>query len=265
MFNFLLELYWPFVFFLFGSLLGSFGNVVIARWPKGESLVRPRSHCPQCKKTLTWYELVPILSWIFLRGRCLGCRAKISARYPLVEALTGALFVSVYLQYGLTWTALELCLLSFGLVTVSFIDHDHYLLPDLFTLSGIVIGLVGAVFNPERDFLSAMGGVLLGGGFLWSIAYLYFVFRKQEGMGGGDIKLLAWIGAVLGWKAIPFVILVSSLVGSVAGLLSGFKSSEGMKKVIPFGPFLAIAAVLYYLGGQGLAHTYLGLFLPFVE
>lgn len=263
--NLLSQLYWPAVFFLFGSLLGSFGNVVIARWPKGESLVRPRSHCPSCERTLSWFDLVPIFSWIFLRGRCRSCKAKISARYPLVELVTGALFSLVYLQYGLSWTALELCLLSFGLVTVSMIDYDHYLLPDLFTLSGIVIGLVGSVLNPERDFLSAFGGVLLGGGFLWSIAYLYFVFRKQEGMGGGDIKLLAWIGAVLGWKAIPFVILVSSLVGSVAGLLSGLRSEEGMKKVIPFGPFLAAGALLYYLGGQGLAHTYLGLFLPFVE
>jgi leader peptidase (prepilin peptidase) / N-methyltransferase len=132
-------------------------------------------------------------------------------------------------------------------------------------LSGIVIGLVGALLNPERSFLDALLGVLIGGGFLWAIAYFYFVFRKEEGMGGGDIKLLAWMGAVLGWKAIPFVIITSSVVGSLGGIWVALKQKKGMKAAIPFGPYLALGAVAYLFGGQEIASWYLKLFIPGVD
>ncbi len=174
----------------------------------------------------------------------------------------GFAFVGAFYFFGPTWYFLEVSILLFGLITVSFIDIDHFLLPDIFTLSGIVLGLVGAALNPERSFWDSLIGFLMGGGFLWAIAYLYFVFRKEEGMGGGDIKLLAWIGAVLGWKAIPFVIISSSLIGTVGGVLTAMKSRNGMKTVIPFGPYLALGAVLYLFGGEALAHWYLGLFIP---
>jgi leader peptidase (prepilin peptidase)/N-methyltransferase len=150
----------------------------------------------------------------------------------------------------------------FALIIACFIDIDHFLLPDVFTLSGIVIGLIGALLNPERSFVDALLGVLLGGGFLWAIAYFYYVIRKEEGMGGGDIKLLAWIGAVLGWKAIPFVIIASSVVGTVGGAFAAYRDRKGMKTVIPFGPYLALGAVVYLFGGDGIAHWYLGLFIP---
>ena len=136
------------------------------------------------------------------------------------------------------------------------------ILPDEFTLSGIVIGLIGAALNPQREFLDAFFGVLMGGGFLWGMAYIYFLFTKQEGMGGGDIKLLAWIGALLGWKAIPFVIMSSAIIGSVVGLFMARKQKAGLKTVIPFGPYLALGAVLYLFGGQTIALWYLDLFLP---
>lgn len=251
--------------FILGAMLGSFANVIIYRLPKGESVVTPRSHCGQCKKTVAWYDNIPILSWFILRGRCRHCQAKFSIRYPLVELLMAVLFVMAYHFIGLNWYLLEVCIFIFSLVTASFIDLDHYILPDVLTLPGIVIGLVGALLNPERDFLNAILGVLLGGGFLYAIAYFYFIIRKQEGMGGGDIKLLAWMGAVLGWKAIPFVIISSSLIGTVGGLFTAFRHKQGMQTVIPFGPYLALGAVLFLFGGESLASWYLHLFIPGLE
>lgn len=248
--------------FIFGALLGSFGNVVILRQPKGESIVLPASRCPQCSTPIKWYDNVPIFAWMWLRGKCRACGKSISMRYPLVEFITASLFLAVYLKFGLSWYTLELLIFVWGLVVVSFIDLDHMILPDVFTLSGIVLGLIGSVLDPERDFIGALAGVLMGGGFLWAIAYLYWVIRKEEGMGGGDIKLLAWIGAVLGWTSIPFVIMVSSIIGSIVGLIYAYRSQAGLKSVIPFGPYLALAAILYILGGEDLGHWYISLFLP---
>jgi len=259
------QLYGYFVFGMFGALLGSFGNVIIYRWPKGLSVVSPRSACPHCSKVLSPWELIPIFSWIFLRGKCSACAAPISPRYPLVEMLMTFLFCLTYYRFGWSWTSLELTLFIFAAVTASFIDLDHFLLPDVLTLSGIGIGLLGAIFNPERQFMGSLLGVLVGGGMLWAVAYFYYLYRKEEGMGGGDIKLLAWIGAVFGWKAIPFIVLVSSVLGTFGGIAAGLKSNKGMKAVIPFGPYLVVAALIYAFGAQSLAHTYLRLFLPFVE
>lgn len=248
--------------FVFGLLWGSFANVVILRWPKGENFISDRSRCPSCKNQIAWFDNIPLLSWIFLKAKCRNCKNPISIRYPLVELVTGILFLMVFLKFGVSWRTLELLYFTWALVVVSVIDLDHMLLPDLFTLSGIVIGLLGAALVPERDFMSAFWGVLLGGGFLWAIAYFYLLVRKQEGMGGGDIKLLAWIGAVLGWTAIPFVVLVSSVLGSLVGLILAVRSKAGLKSEIPFGPYLALAAILYFLGGEALGLWYVGLFLP---
>lgn len=248
--------------FIFGLLLGSFANVVIHRLPKGESVVKPRSRCPKCGVLIAAYDNIPVFSWLLLRGKCRSCQAPISIRYPLVELVTGVLFAAIFLKHGMTWSTLEYLLLAWGLVVVSCIDLDLMILPDVFTLPGIVLGLVGAAINPDRSFYSSLAGVLMGGGFLWAVAYLYLVVRKEEGMGGGDIKLLAWLGAVLGWPAVPFVVLVSSVVGSVVGLVLAIRGRAGLKSVIPFGPYLALAAVIYLLGGDRLGMWYIGLFLP---
>ncbi len=242
--------------------MGSFANVVIWRLPLDQSVVKPRSRCPKCSTPIAWYDNVPVASWLLLKGRCRFCRSPISFRYPLVELLMGALFTSVVWQYGTSWIALEYLVFVFGLVVVSFIDLDHMILPDEFTLSGILIGLLGATLNPGREFWPALAGVLMGGGFLWAVSYVYLALRKQEGMGGGDIKLLAWIGALLGWQSIPFVILTSSLLGSVVGLVAARKSGAGLKASIPFGPYLALAAVLYIFGGARLGAWYLQIFVP---
>jgi leader peptidase (prepilin peptidase)/N-methyltransferase len=261
LFNFEISLF----LFLLGACLGSFANVIIYRLPNQESIVHPRSHCGACKKTIAWYDNIPILGWFILRGRCRQCGAKYSFRYPFVELLTATLFVLAFHFVGFNWFLLEVLIFFFCLVVVSFIDIDHFILPDVFTLSGIVIGIIGAILNPERNFLDSILGVIMGGGFLWLIAYLYFLFRKEEGMGGGDIKLLAWIGAVLGWKAIPFVIVSSSILGSVIGILIAWKSQKGLKTVIPYGPYLALGAVLFVLGGEAIGLWYLELFFPFLN
>ncbi|RYZ89865.1 MAG: prepilin peptidase [Proteobacteria bacterium] len=230
--------------------------------PAGLSVVTPRSRCQNCKTNIAWYDNIPMISWLWLRGQCRHCGAKFSFRYFFVELLMASLFVLAYHYLGLTWFLLEALIFLFGLVCCTFIDFDHMILPDKFTLSGIVIGLAGSLINPERGFFDAMLGVLLGGGFLWAMAYLYFAFTKQDGMGGGDIKLLAWIGAVLGWKAIPFVIMASAIIGSVVGLAMAKKQKQGLKTVIPFGPYLALGAVLHLFGGQAISLWYFNLFLP---
>ena len=250
------------LFVLLGLCFGSFSSLIVYRLPKKQKIAIDRSRCPHCSQTIVWWQNIPVFSFLLLKGQCAHCKQKISWRYPLIEVLMASLFLLAYLKLGLTWTLLEILIFIFGLVTVSFIDFDHYILPDVFTLSGIVIGLVGAALNPERELASALWGVFIGGGSLWLIAYLYWVLRKQEGLGGGDIKLIAWIGAVLGWPAVPFVIFSGSLLGSVAGVLVAFRNKEGLKSVIPFGPFLALGALLYLFVGRELGLWYVNFFLP---
>lgn len=221
-----------------------------------------RSRCPSCKKTISWWDNIPVLSFILLGRKCRHCGAAISYRYPLVEVLTGSLFALIFVQFGWSWTTLEYIVFGFGLIVVSFIDLDHMLLPDIFTLSGIVVGLVGAALNPERSFMSAFLGVLVGGGLLWAIAVLYYAWRKEEGLGGGDIKLLAWIGAVLGLKSIPVVILFASLWGSFFGLALALFRGAGMKTAIPFGPYLALGALFYIFFGELAQEWYIQMILP---
>lgn len=257
-----LDLFYYVMFFIFGAVWGSFANVVIYRLPKDESVVKPGSHCYSCKTPIKWYDNIPILSWFILRGRCRACGARFSFRYPLVELIMAGLFTLSYHYVGFSWSLLEYLIFIFGLVVCTFIDFDHMILPDEFTLSGIVLGLVGAALNPQREFLDALFGVLMGGGFLWGMAYVYYLLTKQEGMGGGDIKLLAWIGALLGWKAIPFVILAAAIIGSVVGLIAARNQKAGLKTVIPFGPYLALGALMYLFGGETIALWYLDLFLP---
>jgi len=183
-------------------------------------------------------------------------------RYPLVEFLMGLTFASLFLQVGFSWILIEYLIFSFGLIVVAFIDLDHMILPDIFTWPGMGLGLLGAAINPERSFLDSLGGAALGFGFLYSIASIYMLIRKEEGMGGGDIKLLGWIGAVLGWKSTPFVILASSIIGSIIGIILAIRTKGGLKSTIPFGPYLVIAAFAYIFGGEAISRWYLSFFLP---
>ncbi len=245
-----------------GAVLGSFANVIIYRWPKDESIVSPRSRCPHCLCPIKFYDNIPVISWFLLRGKCRHCQGKIPIRYMFVEALMAILFFLVWNVHGLTWLTLEYFVFVFGLVTASFIDIDHFLLPDILTIPGTLAGLLGGFLNPERSFLESLLGFLFGFSILWFIGYAYRFLRKQDGVGGGDLKLLGWIGAVLGWKAIPFVVVISSLSGSILGLVLAAKGGRGMKTAIPFGPYLTFGSLIYVLGGEFLALEYLHWFIP---
>ncbi len=189
-------------------------------------------------------------------------KQKGALRPFILELLMGALFALLIHYVGWKYLLLEYLLFTFAVVTASAVDWEHMILPDSLTLSGIGIGLAGALLNPEagREFLPALAGMFMGGGFLWLIAYFYYSLKKEEGLGGGDIKLLAWIGAILTWKAVPFVILLACLTGLLAGVLMMFRSASYLKQSIPFGPYLAFSALVYIFWGQNLARLYLSWF-----
>ncbi|MCS6837294.1 MAG: prepilin peptidase, partial [Bdellovibrionaceae bacterium] len=242
-------LYYRAVFFVFviflGLIMGSFANVVIYRFLSNESVIDPLwSRCPGCQKIIKWYDNIPVLSWLLLRGKCRHCGTSVSIQYPLVELLVAILFVFNFQKFGINFSFWEYSLYAWILVVVSFIDIKSYLLPDIFTVFGILAGFMGSFINPQRDWLDSAIGIVLGGGLFWFLSFVYFYFKKQVGLGGGDIKLLAMIGAFLGWKALPLVILIASITGSVAGLLAMRKSTKGLKTMIPFGPFLAIGGLI---------------------
>ena len=230
--------------FLFGSFFGSFANVLIYRMQRSQPLrLFGRSRCPRCSYVIPFYLNIPIFSWFLLRGRCRNCEAPFSFRYSVVEFLTASLFALLFLFIGWKWFLLEALIFSFGLIVVSFIDLDQMILPDSFTLSGIVIGLFGGWLNPERSFQSALLGAFLGGFVFWFVSWLYLSVRKREGLGGGDIKLSAWIGAVLGWSSLPFIILSASFLGLLAGLALIVLKKQSFDTPLPFGPFLSLSAL----------------------
>ena len=221
-----------------------------------------RSRCPHCNYKIPFYLNIPILSWFFLRGRCRNCQVRLSFRYPLVEFLMACLFAGLFVLVGWKWFFLEALIFVFGLVVVSFIDWDRMILPSFFTLPGIYLGLLGGFLNPERAFSSALIGWLAGGFILWLSGYLYFKIRRQEGMGDGDVSLMGWIGAVLGWKSISFVLIVSCFFGVVFGFWGMLRNKKDARTPFPFGPCLAVGAVCY-LFIQLLVPDFLRLFSPF--
>ena len=238
--------------FILGAVIGSFLNVCIYRIPAGESIVSPPSRCPQCGAGIRWYQNVPILSWLFLRGRCAACKTSISARYPLNEALTGLLFALVIYSFGFSPATLVYWLLAAALVVITFIDLDHQIIPDVISLPGIVVGFLCSFFIPWVGWLDSLLGILLGGGILMLIAYGYEFLAKREGMGGGDIKLLAMLGAFLGWKAIFPIVFLASFAGTLIGVPLMLLQKKDGKLALPFGPFLALAAIIYLLYGPQL-------------
>ena len=231
---------------VFGLILGSFLNVCIHRIPRRESIVHPPSSCPHCGNRIRFYDNVPVLSFLLLRGHCRSCRGSISVRYPLVETITGLLSLALIVRYGVSVQYFLWLAFCAGLLVIAFIDLDHKIIPDVLSIPGVILGFVLSFFpvNPITVFESILG-ILLGGGSLYLVAFLYSWIRGQEGMGGGDIKLLAMIGAWMGWKALPFVILISSLTGTLIGGGSLLLSRQKLSEQIPFGPFLSLGALLY--------------------
>ena len=245
--------------FVLGMMVGSFLNVCICRMPKNESIVSPPSHCPLCSHQICWYDNIPLISYLLLLGKCRGCGARISLKYPLVELLNGVLTLLLFLRFGPTPVFAALFIFCSALVVITFIDIEHQIIPDEISLPGIVIGFVLSFFLQGHSWLNSLLGILLGGGSLLAVAYLYQRLTGKEGMGGGDIKLLAMMGAFLGWKAVPFIVFASSLVGSLFGITIMLLQKKDSKLAIPFGPYLAFCAVLYIFYGESLIRWYLGL------
>lgn len=244
---------------LFGMTVGSFLNVCICRMPKDESVVSPPSHCPQCNYRIRWYDNIPVISYLLLRGRCRGCGVRISLQYPLVELLNGLLTLALFLRFGPTLAFAVLFVFCSALVVITFIDLEHQIIPDEISLPGIVIGFICSFFLNGHSWVNSLLGILLGGGSLLFVAYGYQWLTGKDGMGGGDIKLLAMMGAFLGWKAVPFIIFASSLVGSVVGVTIMLLQKKDSKLAIPFGPYLAFGAVLYIFYGRQIIHWYLSI------
>lgn len=246
--------------FILGLLIGSFLNVCIYRIPAGVSIVSPPSRCPHCGSSIRWYQNIPILSFLILGGKCGSCRAGISWRYPAIEALTGALFVLVFISFDMSAATAVYWLFVAALVVITFIDLDHQIIPDVISLPGIVVGFLCSFAVPWLSWRDSLLGILLGGGSLYLVAFLYEFLTKKEGMGGGDIKLLAMLGAFLGWKAILPIIFISSLIGSLVGVPLMLVKKADSKLAIPFGPFLALGALIYLFWGPQLIAWYLSFY-----
>jgi leader peptidase (prepilin peptidase)/N-methyltransferase len=241
----------------FGLIIGSFLNVCIHRLPRGESLVWPASRCPHCRHALKPYDNVPVLGFLMLRGRCRECGAPISARYPFVELLTMGVFIAAYLLYPLP---LMVQRIAFGcaMIVLFFVDLEHHRLPNEITLPGIVVGFVCSFFMPP-GWMSSLIGILAGGGVLWAIGALWFALRHEEGMGFGDVKMLAMIGAFLGWQLMVATLFVSTVLGSVIGVALIAAKRGNMKTALPFGCFLAIASILSSVAGEWAVRWYMSL------
>lgn len=269
------------VVFLLGLILGSFLNVVIHRLPlmmerqwrtqcaelRGESfpppapldLLTPGSHCPTCGHGIRAWENIPLLSYLFLRAHCNHCNTLISPRYPLVEFLTGILSALVAWHFGVSMETLAALVLSYALITLTFIDLDHQLLPDSITLPFLWLGLALSLFDVFTDVRTSLIGAIAGYLSLWLVYHLFRLLTQKEGMGHGDFKLLALLGAWLGWKMLPVIILLSSLVGAVLGTIWLSLSGQGRSTPIPFGPYLAAAGWLALMWGQELNQFYFSL------
>jgi leader peptidase (prepilin peptidase)/N-methyltransferase len=242
-----------------GAVIGSFLNVCIHRLPRNESIVYPASHCPRCGAPIKWYDNIPIVSYVVLRGRCRRCRDGISVRYPLVELASAAFCFLLVYRYGPTVSAGVYYAFACALIVVTFVDLDYYIIPNVITYCGIPLGLAASFVIPEVTVRDAFIGAALGGGLLFTVALLFEWIRKKEGMGFGDVKLLAMIGAFLGWKGVILTVVVSSFVGAVVGYAALKLSKKGLEHPIPYGPFLALGGLLYLFGGSGWVNWYLRL------
>ena len=227
-----------------GAIVGSFLNVCIIRLPREESIITPGSHCPHCNHPIMFYDNIPLISYFLLRGKCRSCKRSISAQYPLVEGTTAISSLLLFLKFGVSLSYLFYFSFVAALVVITIIDLYHQIIPDVISIPGIGVGLFGALIIPHITFFNSLLGILLGGGSLFVIATLYQWLFKREGMGGGDVKLLAMIGAFLGWDAVILTILLSSLIGSITGIIIMALKGKDFKYAIPFGPFLSLAAVI---------------------
>ncbi len=244
--------------FILGLIVGSFSNVCIYRIPRNESIIYPASHCPKCRTKIKAIDNIPLLSYILLKGRCRNCKSKISIQYPIVEFLTGVLYLIIYLVYGLSIQSLIYIILSSALIIISLIDLNEQIVPDVISLPGIVIGFIISFFVPYISFINSALGVLAGGGIILIIALAGSAIFKKEAMGGGDVKLAAMIGAFLGWKYITISLFLGFFIGALAGIFLILSKIKSREDVVPFGPFIILGSFITLLWGEKIISWYLG-------
>lgn len=288
------------VSFVFGCLVGSFCNVCVGRWPYGESVISPRSRCPKCKNPIAWYDNIPLLSWLFLGAKCRHCKLPISWQYPFVEALTGVLFLLVFWRFGFDAATPVYMGLCAAMIVVTFQDFADWTIPNEITFPGIPLGLVLSVFAMflegktqlrVLDPVDSLLGIALGGGSLYAMDRITVLLLKKPGMGFGDVKLLAMLGAFLGWKGVIAIIVLASFAGSIIGILmllffrmrgesttTTLTTEETAEKdspldedddgvtleghYLPFGPYLALGGIVYMFVGPELWDWYISLMTP---
>jgi leader peptidase (prepilin peptidase)/N-methyltransferase len=257
--------------FALGAIVGSFLNVVIHRYPRGESVVMPPSHCPHCNALIRPYDNIPILSWLILLGRCRACREPITARYPLVELANALFYLAIFQRTGLSITFLPLAAIVSMTIALIYIDLDIQILPDVIDIPGIVIGLamgamhVGALvpdLTLSATLLESVVGAAVGAGILLAIGMTYKLVRKIEGMGLGDVKMMAMLGAVMGWEPVMFILILASTTGAIIGILIALRSHDGMQTALPFGVFLGIAALVMLFFGRAMMSAVLPWLAP---
>ncbi|NLJ41899.1 MAG: prepilin peptidase [Clostridiales bacterium] len=241
----------PFLIFLFGMLLGSFFNVCTYRIPRGESISFPPSHCPSCEHRLVASDLVPLFSYIFLRGKCKYCQAKISITYPLIEFITPVLYLLLYYTYGISWDLLVYALVISILIIITFIDIEHFIIPNALVLAGLIIGILSLIIGVSPiEWVDALLGLILGGGAILITAILAKLILKKDGMGGGDIKLMAMIGLFMGWRQTGIILLLSVYISFIFIIVMLIFKTKKTGEYLPFGPFIALATVISILYGD---------------
>jgi leader peptidase (prepilin peptidase) / N-methyltransferase len=246
---------------LFGLCAGSFLNVCIYRLPRRQSLVHPRSRCPRCGRTLSWFDNIPVVSWLFLRARCRQCGASISPQYPIIELVTALVAAAIVALTPPGPLLASRLVLAGTLIVLFMIDLEHQILPNAITLPGIVIGFLFSLVAPPGP-LDSLLGILVGAGVLYAIAAGYYLVRREEGMGMGDVKMLAMIGAFLGWRAVLLTLVLSSFAGALVGIaLLAFKR-EGLRYALPFGTFLAMGALVAMVVGDDIIAWYVSFYEP---
>lgn len=215
--------------------------------------------CPNCRAKIAFYDNIPVISYLWLRGRCRHCGATISFKYPVLELVSGLFAIAILSRHGLAWEGLFLYALVAALLVVTFIDIDHQIIPDVITYPGIVIGFLSSFVLEHITYKDSLMGIVLGAGILLLVASGYYFLTKKEGMGGGDVKLLAMIGAFLGWKAVIFTIFVGSAIGTVVGIAVALRTQGGRRMAVPFGPFLSLGALLSLFQGPEIMSWYMAL------
>ena len=254
-----------------GAIIGSFLNVVIHRYPRDESIVFPPSHCPHCNAVIKSYDNVPVLSYLWLRGRCRSCAGPISIRYPLVELANALFYLAIFQRTGLSWVFIPVAAIVSMLIALIYIDAEIQILPDVIDIPGVAVGLIigamaGGALHPDlilsRSLIDSFIGAGIGSGILLAVALAYKLVRHVEGMGLGDVKMMAMLGATLGWEPLPGLLVIASVTGAIVGLIVAARSPKGLRVAIPFGVFLGISTLIVMFFGPVLWEQYLALFAP---